>query len=389
MAHCARLGIPPTGYRPGGLRPGHRDPGGFSSFHGKRADLAPPTGLQGKRQRRASWEMSADSSGAELVTPPAATSQPATGHVVRLKKKRQWRGARDPAQPVQPASQPVSTPVSSPVQPVSSPVQPVSSPVSSLMSSAAGDPTGVPAGDPTGAQSGAAGVQSGVQSGILPNVQSCAQPHAAGIQPGAAGVKSGIQPGATGVQSGATGVPASVPAGAAAGLPAGLPAGVKPCPAGRQPSRPQPSLWGLHPRERPQGLRLFPHVPTPLDSPLWTSPYEPLSCPTPLPCLLFLMSYPNPVVVLSCLPLILFSLFCLVLSVTQSVLSCKYTPCSLKGGLLSRLCLILSWFSWSCGRVFLYPVLACCSYPVSCLVPVAAPAPRLVFVFVVYIILII
>nr|XP_055044738.1 uncharacterized protein LOC129431057 [Misgurnus anguillicaudatus] len=43
--------------------------------------------------------------------------------------------------------------------------------------------------------------------------------------------------------------------------------------------------------------------------------------PPPLPCLLFLLSHPNPLVIFACLPLLLFVMFSWILSVCQSVLS--------------------------------------------------------------------
>ncbi|XP_073669162.1 uncharacterized protein [Paramisgurnus dabryanus] len=76
-----------------------------------------------------------------------------------------------------------------------------------------------------------------------------------------------------------------------------------------RPPRTQPSAT-------PRGQKARP-VPSPIPPPV-----NVVVPPPPLPCLLFLLSHPNPLVVLSCLPLLVFVMFSWVLSSVQSVLSC-------------------------------------------------------------------
>nr|XP_055056246.1 proline-rich protein 36-like [Misgurnus anguillicaudatus] len=76
-----------------------------------------------------------------------------------------------------------------------------------------------------------------------------------------------------------------------------------------RPPRTQPSATPRGQRSRP--------VPSPIPPPV-----NVVVPPPPLPCLLFLLSHPNPLVVLSCLPLLVFVMFSWVLSSVQSVLSC-------------------------------------------------------------------
>ncbi|XP_073713976.1 uncharacterized protein [Misgurnus anguillicaudatus] len=76
-----------------------------------------------------------------------------------------------------------------------------------------------------------------------------------------------------------------------------------------RPPRTQPSVT-------PRGQKARP-VPSPTPPPV-----NAVVPPPPLPCLLFLLSHPNPLVVLSCLPLLVFVMFSWMLSSVQSVLSC-------------------------------------------------------------------
>ncbi|XP_056615640.1 uncharacterized protein LOC130430536 [Triplophysa dalaica] len=68
----------------------------------------------------------------------------------------------------------------------------------------------------------------------------------------------------------------------------------------------------------PPRARTSPPSPYPFGLP----PRNSCFAPPPLPCLLFILCHPNPSVIFACLPLIMFSMFCWFLSVTQSVLSC-------------------------------------------------------------------
>ncbi|XP_056615965.1 E3 ubiquitin-protein ligase parkin isoform X1 [Triplophysa dalaica] len=225
------------------------------------ASSPPSTSLRGQRQRRESWDSPSDSFSTEPTVPAAVSLPSAPLPVGRSRKKKPRRGV--PSSPAQVPSPEVPSPeVPSPEVPSTEVFSPkVQSPVASSPKFFLG-----------GAPWGCDGPSGQPGCGFSP---------ATGTKPGPA---TGTKPGpATGTKPGpATGTKP----GPATGTKPGPAAGVKPCP-------------------------------------FWTSPCLFLFAPTPLQCLLFLLSHLNPFIVLACLPLVLFSLFCLVLSLSQSALSCS------------------------------------------------------------------
>ncbi|XP_052441932.1 uncharacterized protein LOC127983718 [Carassius gibelio] len=84
------------------------------------------------------------------------------------------------------------------------------------------------------------------------------------------------------------------------------------------PPRPSPPRPARTPRRQPSSCP--PKTPAPPTHPS-LSPMNFVVPPPPLPCLFFLICHPNPAVVYSCLPLLLFVMSCWFVSVSQSVMS--------------------------------------------------------------------
>ncbi|XP_073668263.1 uncharacterized protein [Paramisgurnus dabryanus] len=326
---------------------------------------APQVSLRGKRERRVSWESASEGSSTEPIvptTPPPAIALTAP----RPKKKKRKKGssALQPAatpqsaekqqplpSPVQPqpgsiqpvlspqppAALPVSDPVSSPqpsaalpvIDPVSSlqppAAPPVIDPVSSLQPPAA-PPVIVPALSPL--PSAASPVMIPVsppQPSAAPPVivtVSMSSPPPDAAPPVMVPVSSPQPPAAPPVTvSMSSPLPDAAPPVMFPVSPQPLnpdlvvPALPQAVSSPRNPVRPaRPPR--TQPSATPRGQRSRP-VPSPIPPPVNVA-----VPPPPLPCLLFLLSHPNPLVVLSCLPLMVFVMFSWVLSSVQSVLSC-------------------------------------------------------------------
>ncbi|XP_073721187.1 uncharacterized protein [Misgurnus anguillicaudatus] len=310
---------------------------------------AQPDGLRGKHERRISWESPSEGSSTEPVmptTPPPSITLSAP----RPKKKKRKKGssalqpaaaspASDSLQPQPSASaQPPLQPLPSaqpPLQPLPSaqpPLQPLPSALPPLQPLPSAQPPLQPLPSAQPPLQPLPSAQPPLQP--LPSAQPPLQPLPSAqppLQPPVMVLVSSPQPPAAPPVM----VPVSSPQPSAV-PPVFLPVpGSQPAPmpaffvhwksvvtspqfvspgAVPHPSPPKPARTSSTPR-RPKALT--PLGPTKPGQP----PMNSFGPPPPLPCLLFLLCHPNPLVMLYCLPLILFVMFSWFMSVYQSVMS--------------------------------------------------------------------
>nr|XP_055059868.1 uncharacterized protein LOC129443421 [Misgurnus anguillicaudatus] len=320
---------------------------------------SPPRSLRGKRERRISWESSSGGSSSDLRAPPHPLSAP------RPRRKNRRKGeivqpperpepspqpptqpperaepptqpperAEPPTQPPERAEPPTQPPerAEPPTQPperAEPPTQPPERPEPPTLPPERTEPSTRPPERTEACTQTSAQLQPCAQSAQLQpcaqsaQLQPCAQP----AQPQPCAQPAQPQPCAQPAQPQPCAQPAQP-------QPCAQPAQPQPC---AQPAQPQPCAQPAQPQPWPQPAQpqpdfvfghehpgTLPKSTQTLSPPSHPGPPPMNFCvpPPPLPCLLFLLSHPNPVIVMSCLPLMLFVMFSWFMSCMQSVLS--------------------------------------------------------------------